>query len=118
MQKDYHLTDDGDLSAFLGIQINKHRTSIWLLEYTLKQPALITKICDTVPLTDAHENDTPADKILYKGGEPGKRKFHYWSAIGQLNYLTPSELMFATHQCSRFSVDPCLSHEQAVKRIV
>jgi hypothetical protein len=121
MQEDYSLTDDGDLSAFLGIQIEKQFTPSGAPEYTLKQPGLIQKICETVPLTDVRQHDTPADKILFKGGDPRKTTFHYRSAIGQLNFLTGAtrpELMLATHQCARFSVDPRLPHEQAVKRIV
>ena len=88
MQEDYHLTDDGDLSAFLGIQIERKRTPTGNQEFHLTQPALIAKICETVPLTDQRINDMPAEKILYKGGEPRKTDFHYRSAIGQLNYLT------------------------------
>ena len=84
--------------------------------------ALIGKICETVPLlSDERKHDTPAGRILYKGGEPRKTVFHYRSAIGQLNYLTGStrpELMMSVHQCARFSDDPRLPHEQAVKRIV
>ena len=87
----------------------------------MTQPALIEKICKTVPLTDQRQHDTPADKILYKGGEPRKMDSHYRSAIGQLNYLTGStrpEIMMTTHQCARFSTDLRLSHEQAVKWVV
>jgi hypothetical protein len=70
---------------------------------------------------DAHVHNTSADKILYKGGEPRKISFHYHSGICQLNYLAGStrpELMLAMHQCARFSMDPQLPHEQAVKRIM
>ena len=38
-----------------------------------------------------------------------------------LNYLAAStrpDVLFAVHQCARFSVNPKLSHERAVKRIV
>jgi hypothetical protein len=66
-------------------------------------------------------HDTPADCILYKGGEPRKTNFHYRSAIGQMKYLTAwtqPELMMAVHQCARFSGDPRLPHKQAIKRIV
>jgi hypothetical protein len=72
-------------------------------------------------LKDERFHDTPADKILYKGDEPRKTDFHYRSAIGQLNYLTASswpKLIVAVHQCARFSTDPRLQHEQAIKRIV
>jgi len=116
MKKDYDLTDEGDIGAYLGIQISKHGN-----EYHLTQPALIKRICETVPLKDQRLHNTPADRILTREGEPRKSNFHYRSAVGQLNYLTGTtrpDLMVATHQCARFSADPRLQHEQAVKRIV
>jgi hypothetical protein len=91
MQKDYHLTDDSDLSAFLGIQIDKRRTSTGSLEYTLKHP--------NYQNLRHRANETPANKILYKGGELRKTKFHYRSAIGQLNYLTALTSQAGTHVC-------------------
>ena len=74
-------------------------------------------------LKDQRMHNTPADIILHKDkdGLPRKDDFHYRSLIGQLNYLTCStrpDIQFATHQCSRFSVDPKRNHEIAVKRIV
>ena len=54
-------------------------------------------------------------------GIPQKDTFHYWSQIGQLNYLTQltqSDLQYAIHQCARFRNDPKHSHEVAAKRIV
>jgi hypothetical protein len=92
MQEDYHLTDDGDISTFLGIQIKRKRTATGGQEFHLTQPVLIKKICETVPLTDQRVHGTSADKILYKGGQSRKRDFHYRSAIGQLNTELPNGL--------------------------
>jgi hypothetical protein len=120
MQDNYVLTDEGDVSAYLGIQVDRKETSDGL-EFHLTQPARIARIIASVPLKDQRLHDTPAGRILYKGGEPRKTDFHDRSAIGQMNYLTASarpELMMAVHQCARFSSDPRLQHEQAVKRIV
>jgi hypothetical protein len=120
MQGDYDLTDEGSVSAYLGIQVECKKTRDGS-EYHLTQPALIDRIIETIPLKDQRLHDTPADRILYKGSEPRKTDFHYRSAAGQLNYLTAStrpELMMAVHQCARFSADPRLQHEQAIKRIV
>lgn len=68
-------------------------------------------------------HDTPADTILVRdtNGQQRKTEFHYRSVIGQLNYLastTRPEIQFAVHQCARFSQDPKMCHEKAVKRIV
>ncbi len=49
-----------------------------------------------------------------------KQDWDCQSAIGMLNYLagcTQPDILFATHQCARFSSDPKFSHENAVKRI-
>jgi hypothetical protein len=120
MQTDYVLTDKGNIFAYLGIQVDRKKTNNGL-EFHLTQLALIDQIIRTIPLKDQRLHDTPADRILYKGGEPRKTDFHYQSAVGQLNYLTAStrkELMVAVHQCARLSADPGLQHEQAIKRIV
>jgi hypothetical protein len=54
-------------------------------------------------------------------GPPRKQLWKYRSAIGMLNYLAAStrpDCFFAVHQCARFSANPRLSHERAVKRII
>ena len=89
----------------------------------MNQPALIKRIIDSLQLKDQRQHDTPADQTLHKDkdGKPRRTDFHYRSLIGQLNYLTSStrpDIQFATHQCSKFSIDPKHSHEVAAKRIV
>ena len=119
MKKDYALEDEGDINAYLGINITRPDTKT----FKLNQPALIQRIIDSLQLKDQRQHDTPADVTLHKDldGEPRKNDFHYRSLVGQLNCLTSStrpDIQFATHQCSRFSIDPKHSHEVAVKRIV
>lgn len=75
MKGDYHLTDDGDLSSFLDIQIERKRMPTGGQESHLTQQALIERICATVSLSDQCTHDTPTDKVLYKGGEPHKTDF-------------------------------------------
>ena len=51
---------------------------------------------------------------------PEKRLWKYRGIIGMLGYLqgtTRPDISMATHQCARFTNDPHLSHERAVKRI-
>ena len=52
--------------------------------------------------------------------EQHKFEWSYHSLVGMLNYLciTQPEILFAIHQCARFSIEPKLCHEIAVKRIV
>ena len=115
----YSLTDEGSMSAYLGLQVD------WLKDgkVSLTQPAFIERIIKTCGLKDQRMHDTPADVILHRDSDGLKRKneFHYRSVIGQLNYLaatTRPEIQFAVHQCARFCQDPKMVHEKAVKRIV
>ena len=59
------------------------------------QPAMINRIIDTLGLSkDDRQHDTPADPNVKlhkdKDGLPCTDEWHYWSLIGQLNYLTQS----------------------------
>ena len=116
MKRDYTLEDEGDINAYLGINVTcPTKTSI-----KLNQPALIQRIINSLNLKDQCQHDTPADSVLFKDseGDPRKTNFHYRSLIGQLNYLTSSthpDIQFATHQCSHFSIDPKHSHESCCK---
>ena len=119
MKKDYTLEDEGDINAYLGINVTRPTKDT----IKLNQPALIKRIIDSLHLKDQRQHDTPADQTLTRDENGAERKldYHYRSLIGQLNYLTSStrpDIQFATHQCARFCNDPKLSHEIAAKRIV
>lgn len=66
---------------------------------------------------------TPVTKLLLhkdKDGDPRKTSWNYRQVIGMLHYLqgsTPPDISMATHQCARFSSDPKVSHERAVRYI-
>ena len=72
----------------------------------------------------ANVKHTPAEykSMLHKDleGPPRKQDWNYRSAIGMLNYLaalTRLDILYAGHSAARFSANPKLIHEQAVKRI-
>jgi hypothetical protein len=117
--KGYVLTDEGDVSAYLGLKIDyegQHRI-------TMRQPAFIERLIEQASLKDQRMHDTPADGVLMRdeNGPERKNEFHYRSIIGQLNYLaatTRPDILCAVHNCARFCEDPRLSHEKAVKRII
>jgi hypothetical protein len=118
-RKGYILTDEGSLSTYLGIQVDRLKGN----RISMTQPAFIDRIIDQAGLKDVRMHDTPADTILTRDsdGQERKNEFHYRSLIGQLNYLaatTRPEIQFAVHQCARFCDNPKMSHEKAVKRIV
>lgn len=119
MKMGYILTDEGSMSAYLGLQVEK----LDEMTISIKQPAFIERILKQMNLKDARLHDTPADCVLRRdeNGNPRKNEFHYRSIIGQLNYLaatTRPDILFAVHQCARFCQDPKMSHEKAVKRII
>ncbi len=118
-KKGYILTDEGPMSAYLGIQVDRLSGN----RISMKQPAFIDRIINNCGLKDMRMHDTPADEILNRdeNGQERKNEFHYRSIIGQLNYLaatTRPEIQFAVHQCARFCENPKMTHEKAVKRIV
>ena len=107
----YFLTDEGSLSAYLGIKMEKKG----LNQMSLTQPAFIKRIINSVNLKDQWTHNTPADSVLnrYLEGQGRKTDFHYRSTIGQLNYLastTQHNIQFAVHQCARFLQNLKMSH--------
>jgi hypothetical protein len=117
LEKDYTLTDEGDINAYLGIRVERQGDA-----FKLTQPHLIERILQAVSLKDQRQHHTPADTILQKDtdGPPRQTDFHYRSVIGMYSYLvsnTRPDMQMAVHQCSRFSNDPKLQHEQAIKRM-
>lgn len=119
--KDDHfdLTQEGSLSAYLGIDIKTDPTDGSLY---LSQPALTQKVIELLGLENGAGKDTPASGPLGKcsDADPITGRFSYRSAIGMQMYLTGNtrpDCQFAVHQCARFSHAPKYPHEQAVKRI-
>jgi hypothetical protein len=121
LQEAFTLTDEGDVATYLGMNITKNKGGT---EFTLSQPHLIDRIIQSVNLHDMRLHDTPAEpKTLLTKDIEGDHRKTFWSyrgVVGMLNYLcgTRPELLFAVHQCARFGVDPKLSHERAIQRII
>lgn len=120
LQKDFNLTDEGDLTEYLGIKIT--RTEDKGLELT--QPMLIQRILTAVglPTMKRVSTSTPATRVLQKdlGGVKRQTSWDYRSVIGMLNFLcrsTRPDLSFAVSQAARFMSNPKRCHERAVMRI-
>ena len=118
----FKLTNKGLLKDYLGINFVRHPDG------TLKmtQPHLISRIIDALGLPnkikDTKKNPVTRPVLHKDEDRPARRlAWYYQSLIGMMNYLEKTsrpELMFAVHQCTRFSIDPKLSHERAVHHIV
>lgn len=124
LKKKFTLSEEDDVSAYLGVKMDINEESG---KVTMSQPFLTDRIIELLgdSVKDANVKDTPAvyKEILHKDelGPERKQSWKYRSAIGMLNYLaatTRPDILYAVHQCARFSANPRLSHERAVKRIV
>jgi Reverse transcriptase (RNA-dependent DNA polymerase) len=115
---DLTLEKEGDMFAFLGIDIRRVGTQIELM-----QKGLIEKVIKYLGLQDAKPKSTPASTHPLgsdKDGDPFTESWSYPAAVGMLLYLssnTRPDIQFAVHQVARFSHDPRQSHAQAIKRI-
>jgi hypothetical protein len=123
-QRNFDIDDDtgvGSMENYLGIQLAADPSVPGSLHLT--QPHLISRIVDSLGLTDAKPVSTPAVTILHKDNDSDPHdqwRFNYRSVIGMLNYLannTRPDISFAVHQCARFSHAPQQVHAEAVKRI-
>ena len=120
LRSDFNLTSQGDVGAFLGIDI-RHSANGYL---ELIQSGLIQKIISTCSLeSESNEHKTPATQILHANlnGPPCDQPWNYCTVIGMLTYLSTSthpDITFAIHQCARFSTHPQRLHELAVRHII
>jgi hypothetical protein len=86
LSKTFKLKDEGDVSAFLGVQITKDPTKKTI---TFTQPGLISQIIKDVGITlSSKGKDTPSDSILHYGKDGPSRveNWNYRSILGKLNY--------------------------------
>ena len=116
----FQLRNEGEVGAFLGIQITKtgKRT------FSLSQTGLIAKVLATAGMTDCNGVSTPTGNTPLGSdvdGAPFSEPWQYRTVIGMLMYLaanTRPDISFSVHQAARFSHSPRQSHAIAVKRIL
>lgn len=119
---DLELTVEGDISDFLGVNLERKEDGT----IHLTQPHLINRILKDLRLDrdDVATKNTPArvGQLLRRaiGAEPFDGHFNVRSVIGKMNYLEKStrpDIAYAVHQCARFSADPKQDHGKAIKWI-
>lgn len=121
LRTDSELTDEGPLSAILGIKVDRDEANS---TFTLTQPGLTDKIIEAVGLTDSNSRWTPTEAESLGSdtdGPPVTETWNYRSIVGMLLYLSNNsrpDIAFAVHQCARFSHAHRQSHAVAVKAIV
>ncbi|GJZ52916.1 putative ribonuclease H-like domain-containing protein [Tanacetum coccineum] len=117
MHDKFQMSSMGELSFFLGLQVQQKSDGIFLSQN--KYVAEILKKFDFATVKTASTLMEP-NKALIKDEEAEDVDVHlYRSMIGSLMYLTASrpDITFAVCACARFQVTPKTSHLHAVKRI-
>ncbi|GJT51094.1 putative ribonuclease H-like domain-containing protein [Tanacetum coccineum] len=101
MHKKFQMSSIGELTFFLGLEVQKKKDGIFIKVKTASTPIETQK-----PLPK-DEDGEKVDVHMYR------------SMIGSLIYLTSSrpDIMFAVYACARYQVNPKVSHLHAVKRI-
>ena len=117
----FELRDEGEVGAFLGIQIERNADKT----FYLTQTGLIRKVLLTAGMQDSKCTvKTPAATTplgLDVDGDPFTESWEYPVVVGMLLYLAQNsrpDIAYAVHQCARFTHSPKHSHGVAVKRIL
>ena len=111
-----------DMAVFIGINISRSKDGSKEI-ITMTHTGLIDRILQAMDMLDSNVKYTPADKDpLHKDlmGEPCCEAWKYRSIFGMMLYLAGSTLLniiYAVHQCARFSHNPKKSYEVGVKHI-
>jgi len=124
LQTTFLLEDEGEVKDFLGIRVTWDAQKGTI---TLIQPRLIDSVLQDLGLLSHELNPVkykymPATSILHPDmdGLPHQETWHYCPIISKLNFIaanTQPDILFAVHQCAKFSSQPCLLHEKAIKHI-
>ena len=110
--------DEGEVSAFLGIKIEKR------YEFYLSQPGLINKVLKASGMEDCNPNTTYTTLEQLGPDVDGKKMDESWdyiSIIGMLIYLannTRPDIAYAIHACARYTHNPKQIHATAIKHIL
>jgi hypothetical protein len=115
-----NLTVEGDISDFLGVQIN----SIIGNTFNLSQPHLINDVIKELRLDGQNvvinRTTGASSKSLcrHPDSPPFDKHFNYRRVVGQLNYLekcSRRDISCAVHQAARFVSNPRIQHGKALK---
>ena len=111
MKDQFKMSSMGELTFFLGLQVQQRPDGIFISQYKY-----VDDILRNFQFGDAKVASTPADKdttLMLKDNSGEAVDVHtYRSMIGILMYLTSSipDIMFAVCACARFQVTPKISH--------
>nr|GEZ23288.1 hypothetical protein [Tanacetum cinerariifolium] len=117
MHNRFQISSIRELTFFLGLQVEQRKDGIFL-----SQDKYVCDILKKFGFYSVKSASTPMEthKPLSKDSDGIDVDVHlYQTMIGSLMYLSSSRLdiMFAMYACSRFQVQPKVSHMYAVKKI-
>ncbi|GKE58725.1 uncharacterized mitochondrial protein-like protein, partial [Tanacetum coccineum] len=117
MHEKFQMSSMGELTLFLGLQVKHKKDGIFI-----SQDKYVKEILKKFGFTKVKTASTPMEtqKPLLKDEDGEEVDIHmYRSMIGSLMYLTSSrpDIMFLVCACTRYQVNPKVSHLHAVKRI-
>jgi hypothetical protein len=119
MEAVLNITVEGNISDFLGVQIQREGDV-----FHLSQPHLISDIPTELRLNNENtvtkSIPTASSKQLlwHLDSPPFDAHFNYQQIIGKLNYLekcSRPDISCAVHQAARFVADPRFEHGKAIK---
>ncbi|GJU12752.1 putative ribonuclease H-like domain-containing protein [Tanacetum coccineum] len=113
----FQMSSKGEFTFFLGLQVKQKEDGIFI-----SQDKYVGEILKKFGFSSIRTASTPMEtnKALTKDEDGEDVDVHlYRSMIGSLMFLTSSrpDIMFSVCACSRFQVQPKVSHLNAVKRI-
>ncbi|GJY48304.1 putative ribonuclease H-like domain-containing protein [Tanacetum coccineum] len=117
MHEKFQMSSMGELTFFLGLQVQQKKDGIFI-----SQDKYVDEILKKFRFTDVKTASTPMEtqKPLLNDENGKEVDVHmYRSMIDSLMYLTSSrpDIIFAVCACTRYQVNPKVSHLHAVKRI-
>ncbi|GJZ49984.1 putative ribonuclease H-like domain-containing protein [Tanacetum coccineum] len=117
MHKRFQMSSMGDLTFFLGLQVQQKEDGIFI-----SQDKYVVDILKKINFVTVNTASTPMEpnKALVKDEEAKDVDVHlYRLMIRSLMYLTASrpDIIFDVCACARFQVTPKVSHLHAVKMI-
>ncbi|XP_055814428.1 uncharacterized mitochondrial protein AtMg00810-like [Solanum dulcamara] len=118
MTKEFEMTDIGEMSYFLGVEVKQIRDDIFM-----SQKKYTERILKKFRMQDCKPVATPAEPGMKLSvdstSEPVNPTF-FKSVIGSLRYLTisRSDIMYAVGLVSKFMEKPKQGHWIAAKRIL
>ncbi|KAI3700973.1 hypothetical protein L2E82_45614 [Cichorium intybus] len=118
MTKEFEMTDIGQMSYFLGVEVNQNKNGIFM-----SQKKYVEQILQKFRMKDCKPVSTPAEAGMKLSADSTREPINstlFKSLVGSLRYLTFTRpyIMYAVGIISRYMEKPKQDHFIAAKRIL